>query len=154
MNIEIHLACLDDAVEILALQYLAYRSEAILYDDWSLPPLKQTLEELKAEFNSHKILKASVDNKIIGSVRAQLKDGTCHIGRLIVHPDYRRRGIGSRLMTRIEEFFSAARRFELFTGSKSEGNIRLYESLGYKIFRKADLSANVTLVFLEKAKRV
>ena len=37
---------------ILALQKLAYESEARLYDDWKLPPLTQTLDSLQAEFAS------------------------------------------------------------------------------------------------------
>lgn len=35
-----------DAAAILALQKLAYQSEARLYNDFSIPPLLQTLEEL------------------------------------------------------------------------------------------------------------
>ena len=36
----------QDARAILGLQKLAYQSEARLYNDWSLPPLAQTLESL------------------------------------------------------------------------------------------------------------
>ena len=39
-------ASAEDAAEILALQKLAYRSEAELYDDYTIPPLTQTLEEM------------------------------------------------------------------------------------------------------------
>ncbi len=51
-------ATIDDAPAILDLQKLAYHSEAILYRDWSIPPLTQTLAELRAEFTDWKILKA------------------------------------------------------------------------------------------------
>lgn len=37
----------EDAAAILALQKLAYQSEARLYDDYSLPPLTQTLPEMQ-----------------------------------------------------------------------------------------------------------
>jgi ribosomal protein S18 acetylase RimI-like enzyme len=143
-------ATIDDATAILDLQKLAYHIEAILYHDWSIPPLTQTLAELRAEFTDWKILKANRDNRIIGSVRAIERKGICSIGRLMVHPQHQRQGIGGRLMQTIESMFPEAARFELFTGSKSEGNIRLYERLGYYSSRSERISANLSLMFFEK----
>lgn len=39
-----------DLKEILDLQYLAYQSEAKLLNNFDIPPLKQTLEEVEKEF--------------------------------------------------------------------------------------------------------
>ena len=143
-------ADISDAAEILELQKLAYKSEAMLYDDWTIPPFTQTLDEIRKEFTGTTFLKASDSRRIIGSVRASIHDGTCHIARLIVHPESQHKGIGSRLMSAIEAKFPDAKRFELFTGSRSAGNIRLYERLGYKTFRTERLSTQVEIVFMEK----
>ena len=143
-------ATLDDAAEILELQKRAYESEAKLYNDRTLPPLTQTLPELLDEFASTVFLKAMVGSRLVGSVRARETDGVCHIGRLIVEPQFQGRGIGTMLMRRIEYLFQQARTFELFTGSLSEANLRLYERLGYKRSREKVISPAVTLVFLEK----
>ncbi len=140
----------DDAGEILALQKKAYQSEARLNDDWTLPPLTQPLPEIISEFETKVFLKAVCTNRIIGCVRANLESGTCLVGRLIVHPDYQGKGIGTLLMSRIETAFSHAKRFELFTSTKSIHNIRLYQRLGYREFREEDLSPRVRLVFMEK----
>ena len=43
-------ATIADAEEILSLQKLVYESEAEIYNDFTIPPLTQTLEEIKAEF--------------------------------------------------------------------------------------------------------
>lgn len=143
-------ADISDAAEILELQKLAYQSEAVLYDDWSIPPLTQSLNQIRKEFDGMTFLKVCDSGRPIGSVRASIHDGTCNIGRLIVHPEFQHKGIGTRLMSAIETTFPSVRRFELFTGSRSEGNIRLYERLGYLIFRTDRLSPQVELVFLEK----
>jgi ribosomal protein S18 acetylase RimI-like enzyme len=150
MDIEILLADITDADDILALQKLAYQSEAELYQDWSIPPLTQNIEEIKTEFSTKTFLKACLDGKIVGSVRVSFNRGTCFVGRLIVHPEHQKKGIGTKLMETIEKIFPSTARFELFTGSRSEGNIRLYEKLGYRIFRKERLSAKVILVYMEK----
>jgi len=56
MKIQIERANLEDAAEILALQKLAYLSEARIYDDFTIPPLLQTLEETVAEFDTQVFL--------------------------------------------------------------------------------------------------
>lgn len=99
---EITTAEIQDCEEIICLQKAAYESEAQLYNDWSLPPLLQTVDSLRIEFETSFILKAIKGNKIIGSVRAKLTEDTCHIGRLIVHPDFQGKGIGSKLLQHIE----------------------------------------------------
>jgi ribosomal protein S18 acetylase RimI-like enzyme len=139
-----------DIPAILDLQKRAYESEAVLYADRSLPPLTQTLESLRAELGQSVVLKAVDGDTLIGSVRARTSDGTCHIGRLIVAPGRQGCGIGTRLMHEIEACFDAAHRFELFTGSRSAGNLRLYERLGYTRCREQAVSPTITLVFLEK----
>ncbi|MDD2467609.1 MAG: GNAT family N-acetyltransferase [Desulfobulbus sp.] len=152
MNIELIQATTYDASEILALQKIAYEKEATLYDDWNIPPLTQSLSEIQNEFNTSIVLKAIVGVKIIGSVRASLDSDICKIGRLIVHPDYQSKGIGSLLVQDIERHFPNAKRFELFTGTKSVDNIRLYRKLGYVECRQQDLSPKVRIVFMEKIK--
>lgn len=140
----------DDATAILALQKRAYESEAGLYDDWNLPPLTQTLDSLRAGLDGLCVLKAVEGKEIVGSVRAHAANGTCHIGRLIVSPALQGRGLGTRLMRAIEGEFPGVGHFELFTGSRSEANIRLYERLGYRRSREHVLSPTITLVYLEK----
>ena len=151
MNEYITDAVRDDLAEILQLQYLAYQSEAALFGTQDIPPLKQTLEELQGEFENGLILKLVGENgKIIGSVRASEKDGTVFIGKLMVHPDYRRKGFGKRLLKEIESRFPN-RWYELFTSTKSVDNIRLYRSLGYCKFREKSVNKDLRFVYLQKA---
>jgi N-acetylglutamate synthase-like GNAT family acetyltransferase len=139
-----------DADEILALQKLAYQSEAELYNDWQLPALTQSLDSLRNEFSNTIILKAVINAKIIGSVRAAAGNDCYKIGRLIVHPDYQKKGIGTALLEKIESMNISSKVFQLFTGSKSLSNIRFYEKSGYKITYTNSLTNKVELVFMEK----
>ena len=149
-GLEISRADIDDAEAILALQKLAYQSEARLYQNWSIPPLTQALEDVRGEFQTKTFLKAVCDRVIIGSVRAACDRRTCEIGRLIVHPDHQRKSVGSRLMQAIEAFFPDVELFKLFTGERSDGNLRLYARLGYRVTRFEALSPSLTIVHLEK----
>ena len=142
-----------DLSRILAIQKEAYLSEAAIYDDNSLPPLTQSIEEIESEFESKVFLKVEIRDVIVGSVRAHLSGNTCLIGRLIVDTGYQRQGIGSALLIRCESIFEAANRFELFTGTKSAGNIRLYERHGYVAFKEDRISPRLTLLYMEKLKK-
>ena len=146
----IHYAELDDLPDILALQKLAYQAEARLYNDWSLPPLTQSLELLREDFETGILLKATFGDRIVGSVRAKTVEGIGFIGRLIVHPDFQRQGIGSKLLQHIEASLTEVSKYELFTGTKSEGNIQLYQRHGYTIHHTQNISPALSLVFLEK----
>lgn len=139
-----------DLEEILNLQKTAFISEAQLCNDYSIPPLVQTLENINEEYNTKLFLKACIDGKIVGAVRAFEEGGTCYIGRVIVHPDQQNKGIGKQLMAAIEDQLKGCRRYELFTGKASSKNISFYIKLGYKIFNEETISDLLTLVYLEK----
>ena len=150
MDVLIEEATLGDAEPILSLQKLAYQSEAELYQDFALPPLVETLEQVRSRFQDYLVLKAGVGDRLVGAVQGRLLDRVCYIARLIVHPDFQNRGIGTRLMVTLESRFPHARRFELFTGHRSEKSIHLYERLGYRVFKTVPEHERLTLVYLEK----
>lgn len=146
-------AVYEDLEEILALQKLAYQSEAEICNDYMIPPLIQTLEGIREDYNKQIILKEVIDGKITGSVRAYEIDGVCYIGRVIVHPSQQNKGIGKYLMKSIEECFTDCTKYSLFTGKKSTRNLYFYGSLGYKQIGEEYMNDNLTLVYLEKANR-
>ncbi|MGN0496294.1 MAG: GNAT family N-acetyltransferase [Lachnospiraceae bacterium] len=148
MNIE--KAGSGDLQNILDLQYLAYQSEAKLFNNMDIPPLKQKLEDVFNEYQKGTILKAlDEEGKIIGSVRGYLEDGTVYIGKLMVHPHEQGKGIGTKLLLSIEKEFPGYR-YELFTSTKSKRNIELYEKLGYKVFSERKITEELRFVYLEK----
>ena len=143
-------ASIDDCEEILKLQKIAYQSEAKIYNNYSIPPLVETIENTLEDF-SHKIfLKVTIDNKIIGSVRAYQDNNTCFIGKLIVHPKYQDQGIGTLLLQTIESNFPEVERYELFTGEMSEKNLYLYQKLGYQVYKTEILNEKLNIHYLEK----
>jgi ribosomal protein S18 acetylase RimI-like enzyme len=151
---EINIAICDaseaDAATIRKIQRLAFHGQGILYNDFTLPPLVQSLEELIRDFKAYAFLKAIYQGEIVGSVRGRVEGDTCFISRLVVHPDHQNRGIGKRLMHAIENKFSNASRYELFTGHKSEKNLALYGKLGYCEFERKRQGETVMLVYMEK----
>ena len=140
----------EDLEEILKLQYLAYQSEAKLFGNVDIPPLKQTIEEVYDEFQKGAILKAVGDGGvIIGSVRAFCDSGTVYIGKLMVHPSKQGQGIGTQLLLEMEKQYPN-QRYELFTSTRSDKNIALYKKLGYKIFDEEQVTEELRFVYMEK----
>ena len=110
----------NDLQKILELQYLAYQSEAKLFNNPNIPPLRQTLAEVESEYQKGVVLKAvDENNTIIGSVRAYYDNDTVYIGKLMVHPEKQGQGIGTQLLVAIENEYPQ-QRYELFTSSKSK----------------------------------
>jgi GNAT superfamily N-acetyltransferase len=152
--VEIVDASPDDAEAILALQKLAYEREAQRYQDWTIPPIVETLDSVHAQIAEHVVLKAIVDGRLAGSVRGVMTDGVCEVCRLSVDPALQRRGIGSALIAAVEARFPGIEAFELFTGNHSVENLRLYGRHGYRHVRTKVLSPAVSLTFLRKPARL
>lgn len=155
MSVTISAATEADAENILKLQYLCYQREAELYGDYGIEPLTQTLDALRAELGEGCVLVAKLGSEVVGSVRGTVDaDGTARIAKLIVHPRMQRHGLGGRLLGAIEARLAAereAKRFRLFTGQRSEGNLRLYRRLGYAQTGVEQVNRRLSLVTLEKA---
>lgn len=149
-RIQIELADEEDLAEILHIQKLAYASEAALYKE-NIPPMTETMDDMREDFKKYKYLKAELDGVVIGAVRGKVQDGTCYIGRLIVHPDYQKHGIGTSLIRKIESVLPESR-YELFTGHLSTRNIALYEKNGYVQYQAIRVSDHLTHVYMEKRK--
>lgn len=142
-------ATLKDAERLLELQRIADQSEAKLHNDFNIPPLTQTLEELRADFNHKTILKIVEKGLLLASGQARLEDGTCHIGRMAVWPELQGKGVGSKLFTALETLFPEANRIELFTGELSASNLAMYKRRGYVEFKRAQLG-KTNVIYLER----
>ncbi|MFJ9417482.1 GNAT family N-acetyltransferase [Streptomyces sp. NPDC101227] len=153
-SVTISAATDQDAEQILKLQYLCYQSEAALYDDYGIEPLTQSLAALRAELEEGCVVVARLGGEVVGSVRGTVDpDGTARIAKLMVHPRMQRHGLGGRLLGAVEQRLAAersAKRYRLFTGHRSEGNLRLYRSHGYVPVGTERLSRRLSEITLEK----
>ncbi|MGR6921430.1 GNAT family N-acetyltransferase [[Actinomadura] parvosata] len=139
-----------DAGEILTVQRAAYLTEAQLYGDPYIPPLVESLEQVRKVIEGALVLKALDGARIVGAVRGRLSGTTCLVGRLVVAPDRQGQGVGTALLRALHEEMAEAEAFDLFTGHLSEGNLRLYRRLGYRETSRERMDDHLTVVYLRR----
>ena len=132
-----------DAGEILTLQRAAYVGEAMLYDQF-LPPLFETLDEIRAVLDDPGTIVLGIrdQGRLIGTARVKA-DG--EIARVAVAPDRQHEGLGTRLL----EAAIARGGTWLFTGDRSEANLRLYRRHGFEETHRVPVPGH-TLVYLTR----
>jgi len=147
----------EHAGEVLTLQRAAYVTEAQAHRDVDLPPLWQSLSELTAELSDPEVLAAGwrdEDGRLVAAVRVRVRRSAptvADIGRLTVVPDRQGQRLGSSLLTAVERQLPASvTELRLFTGERSEGNLRLYELLGYRETHREATPAGYSLVHVTK----
>jgi len=144
-------ATIDDLEGVLKLQYLGYQVEAQRYEAYHLEALTQTLASLRQDLASTTMLVIRLPGgEIVGTVRGRRSGASVHVGRLVVHPRFQRQGLGSRLLSTLEQHYRAGTRFDVFTGHRSEEFLGLYQRAGYRRYREDPVDDRLTLVHLEK----
>lgn len=139
----------DDAGEVLTVQRAAFVSEALIYGSVDMPPLTQTLDQVRAELADNAGWVARSEGRLVGVIRAVQDGDLLLIGRIAIAPDMQGEGIGRALLQAAEEGSSAVTA-ELFTGSLSEANIRLYETCGYLQTERVAQDDGTEQVFMRK----
>jgi ribosomal protein S18 acetylase RimI-like enzyme len=152
VNVVIDRARPADAGELLTVQRAAYVVEGERYGTFRLPPLTETLDEVRAALTDGTVvLVARLGYRLVGSVRGRVDGDTAYVGRLAVAPDLHGRGIGRQLLAAMERALAGrVSRLELFTGAASEENLRLYRSAGYTDIGHRPLASGPGLTYLEK----
>lgn len=140
----------SDLPEILCVQKAAFAPIAALLNRTELQPMSQTLEEIQNEYDSWLFLKYTLEDRIVGSVRAYLDDNDiCYIFKLVVLPEYQSAGMGKALMQDVHSRFKGCNKFQLFTGMDVSHIVDFYHKLGYAQMYTKTMDG-VVMVFLER----
>jgi chromate reductase, NAD(P)H dehydrogenase (quinone) len=135
----------SDAGEALTVQRAAFLAEGDRYATTRIPPLTETLDDVRSAIAANVVLGAFDGPRLVGSARLtiepseELPDGSGGqtvigwVSRVAVAPDQQGRGIATRLIDVLERRTpTRVAEYRLWTGARSDDNIRLYERLGYR----------------------
>lgn len=133
MNVHIGPLKSEHAGEVMTIQRAAYLQEARRYGAWDLPPLVETLDEIREHLEDGTPALGAFDGqRLVGSVRSRVDGERMEVARLSVAPDVQGAGAGRKLLQAIGEHApEAVKVVWLFTGAESDGNIAFYESAGF-----------------------
>lgn len=133
---EVRTATPSDAGELLTLQLACWVREAQANETLDIPPLREDLAAVQAWLGTWTTFVVRSGTRLVAAVRGRLEGDTWQVGRLMVAPDLRGRGLGRWLLGHVESAAPAeARRVSLVTGARSEANLRMCKKAGYRFDR-------------------
>lgn len=138
------------AAEVLDLQRISYRMEAELIGTNDIPPLKESLEQLQE--CGETFIGYYLENRLAGAVSYKREAGTVDLHRVMVHPDFFRRGIAARLITHIESMEQAIAKVIVSTGAANLPAVGLYEKLGFQRIEDSQVGNGLVIANFIKRK--
>lgn len=136
------------ADRVLAIQRAAYRVEADLVGYDTIPPLTESLAELRAR--PLIFLGARCDEVLAGVLGYARGGDTVDIDRLAVDPAFFRRGLAGRLLRELFVRERDAGRFLVSTGLGNDPAVRLYERFGFEVVGADEPVPGARVVRLER----
>ena len=131
---ELRLAVPADAGEVLTLQRACWVQEQQANPGVSIPAHQEDLADVQAWMREWTTLVLRAGGRLVGAARGRREGELWDIGRIMAAPDLQGRGLGRLLLTAIEEAAPAdVTGYVLFTGARSERNIRMYKKAGYRL---------------------
>lgn len=138
------------AEQIIRVQRPAYRIEADLIGFDGIPALKETAEQLRQ--SREQFWGYFEGERLAGVIAVETGEGTVDICRLVVHPDFHRRGIGTRLVQGVLDMYPDAALFTVSTGERNEPAISLYERFGFRRKDRIEIGPGIFLTAMEKTR--
>ena len=136
---------------MLDIQRRAFAEEGRRCHSQEIPPLTESLASIVEHIETQTALKASVDGRVVASIRGIVVNGVCTIRALVVEPTHQGRRIGSSLLKALEEALPHVTRFDLTTNTVMESNVPFYERHGYEVAELTRYSEKITLAQMTKA---
>jgi ribosomal protein S18 acetylase RimI-like enzyme len=130
------------AARLHAIQIAAYAVEAALIDNEAIPPLHESVDDLRRR--PFDWLAALDGEQIIGAIALQPRADVVDIHRLIVDPAAFRRGAGSALIQAVLDQ-AGARPVFVATGAANAPARRLYERLGFTLTREREAAPGLLI---------
>jgi GNAT superfamily N-acetyltransferase len=122
----------DDLAGLLEIQKEAFARYTDHLSPAQIPPLNETLEDMRRDMTCKSIIAAYVDGSPAGSIRYHMKGGVCIIERLSVKPGLQGAGIGRSLIEAVEKMVrEKAHKLYLETGLLENNLLLFYTKLGY-----------------------
>lgn len=135
MKIALVKATESDMKEIWEMQVEVFKSLLEKYQDYDMSPATESYENVLNKYKQpwtcyYFIIK---NNEKVGAVRViDKKDGSRkRIAPIWIMPDFRNQGLAQLAMREVEKLYDS-HHWQLDTILQEEGNIYLYEKLGYK----------------------
>lgn len=151
-DLEIRSVTDADAGELLTLRRAAFVTEAQLSNDPFIPPLTQTLEELRADLSVPGVLTLGVwqGHRLVGSIRVLVEGTKATLGRFAVAPDVQGQGVGTSLLDAVAAYLpDTISEVWIFTGRDSVHNIAMYTKHGYE-YQHDQTAGDLTYAYLRK----
>jgi tRNA (guanine37-N1)-methyltransferase len=138
LELEIRLATRADAGELFTLTRACWLQEQWANPGAVIPALEESFDDAVRGIEEWTTFVALAGGRIVGATRGRIAGGpggsSWDIGRVMVAPDLQGRGLGRLLLERAEEAApDDVTSYELWTGAKSEANLRMYKKAGYRL---------------------
>ncbi|RUS42078.1 N-acetyltransferase [Cohnella sp. AR92] len=148
MRIELlRLSDRDIAEEVWGLQHAAYRVEAQIIGVSDLPPLHDTVERIQASEDTVWGAWDEADS-LVGAIAIEESEKDNTIGKLMVHPDSFRQGVGSKLLNHALGAYPSHIGWLVTAEVRNKPAIALYEKAGFRAGETLKPRSDITMILM------
>ncbi|MCR8843279.1 GNAT family N-acetyltransferase [Paenibacillus sp. SC116] len=136
------------AKQMLDVQIPSYQIEAELIDFYDIPQLKDTVETVMA--SNETFVGYFVEDELAAFISYTDEGQVIDICRLVVHPNYFRKGIARKLVAHVLDEIAKYKKVIVSTGAKNAPAKQLYEQCGFQEMKDIEVAPNVFITLFER----
>lgn len=135
--------------ELYNLQRAAYLIEAEIIGSMNLPPLRETFDQFQSCQETF-FGWFEENGELAGAVSVTVTGNVLTICRLVVHPTYLRKGIGSKLLAFINTRYSSLKQMDVATGRDNAPATNLYLKNGFEVVKDHEVEPGMHIRLFSK----